>query len=332
MRHYDYFCCKQPNMLKGAYSHLNYFSKFVLLITLVLSFLLFATLFSIVILVPFYGPDVLKLLSDPDFGNPSVVAALKVMQIINMTGGLLLPAVIYFWLCTPGITKSFSLKRPFTWLLIVLSFIVIIISQPLIGWASELNSYLSLPEWLSNIEQWMKDAEKQGELITEAFLVTDSVNGLILNIFMIAVLPAFAEEILFRGALTTLFKEWSGNIHFAVVLSSAIFAGIHLQFFGFLPRFLLGMALGYLFVWSGNLWLPVVAHFANNFLSVIVEFLFRKGIIHTNAENFGMENAAWITTLSLIGVSGMLYYIYKFSLSAKQEYSLPGLTQNRADN
>jgi hypothetical protein len=73
------------------------------------------------------------------------------------------------------------------------------------------------------------------------------------------------------------------------------------------------MALGYLFFWSGSLWLPIAAHFANNFLSVLIEFLFRKGIIHTNAENFGMDNVAWLTILSVIGVTGILYLIYKLT-------------------
>jgi hypothetical protein len=92
-----------------------------------------------------------------------------------------------------------------------------------------------------------------------------------------------------------------------------------MQFYGFLPRFLLGMALGYLFFWSGSLWLPIVAHFTNNFLSVIVEFLFRKGVIHTNAENFGLDNAAWLTAISIAGVTGILYYIYTLTLKTREE-------------
>ncbi len=311
-------------MLKGAYSHMNYFGKFLLLLTLVFSFLLFSTLFGILVLVPFYGTGVINFLSSPDFSNPATINALKVMQIINSVGGLLLPAVIYLWLCTSEDTPFFRLANPFTSLSVLLSFILIIIAQPLIGWANELNSYLSLPEWLSGIEQWMKRAENQGELVTEAFLSTTSVNGLMINIFMIAVLPAFAEEILFRGALTTLLKDWSKSTHFAIFLSSFVFAAIHMQFYGFLPRFLLGMALGYLFIWSGSLWLPIAAHFANNFLSVIVEFLFRKGIIQTNAENFSMENAVWFTVLSVIGVAGLLYYIHKITVTKEVKDHGPG--------
>jgi len=301
-------------MLKGAYSHINNFSKFILLILLVFSFLLFSTLLGIIILVPFYGSGVINLLASPDYSNASVVNALKVMQILNMAGGLLIPAVIFMWLCSPGSKKYARFDKSISSFTLLLSFFLILLAQPVIGWTNELNSHLSFPEWLSFLENWMKRTELQGQHITEAFLSTASVNGLLLNIFMIAILPAIAEEILFRGAIASLLKDATKNVHLAVFLSAFIFSAIHLQFYGFLPRFLLGLVLGYLFFWSGSLWLPIVAHFTNNFLSVMVEFLFRRGYIHTNAENFGMDNAAWLTLISLICVSVILYYIHKLSI------------------
>jgi uncharacterized protein len=304
-------------MLRGTYSKLNQFSKFILLLLLVFSFLLFSSLIGILVLVPFYGGGVISMLSAPDFTDTSVITAMKVIQILNMAGGLLLPALIYLWLVSPGNANNAGFKKPALPIGVLLSAILIILAQPLIGWANELNSYLSLPDGLSFVEQWMKRAENQGEQITEAFLSTTSNTGLLVNIFMIAILPAFAEEILFRGVLANLFKDWTKNIHLAVFLSSFIFAAIHLQFYGFLPRFLLGMALGYLFFWSGSLWLPIAAHFTNNFLSVIIEFLYRKGIIHTHAENFGMDNATWWTVISIVGVTVVLYYIYKLSSRKK---------------
>ncbi len=304
-------------MLRGIYSDLNHFSKFILLIILVFSFLLFSSLLGILALVPWYGRDILNLVASPDYTNGSMVNALKAMQILNMAGGLLLPAFIYLWLCLPEDQTGIHINKPVTLLNVFLSFAVIIIAQPLIGWANELNGQLKLPDSLFAIEQWMQNAERQGEKITEAFLSTTSISGLLLNIFMIAILPAFAEELLFRGALAGLFKDWTKNTHIAVFISSLIFAAIHLQFYGFLPRFLLGMAMGYLFFWSGSLWLPIAAHFANNFLSVIIEFLFRRGIITSNAENFGMENAAWLTAFSILGVAAVFYYFYAQTVTKK---------------
>lgn len=297
-------------MLRGIYSKTSHFNKLILLTTLVLSFLLFSIVFGIVALFPFYGSSALTLITSADFSNASVVNAIKVIQIFNTAGGLLLPAIIYLWLCTPTAQKSIFLKSA-TPVIVLCGIIVVVMAQPIVGFATELNSHLSLPQWLSGVENWMKDAEYKNGLITEAFLSTTSPAGFMLNVFMIAFLPAIAEETLFRGALARLFKDWTRNVHVAVFLSSFIFAAIHMQFYGFLPRFLLGTLLGYLYFWSGSLWLPVVAHFTNNFLSVSIEFLFRKGYISTNAENFGTDNALWITIFSLVFVTGVLYFIYK---------------------
>jgi len=302
-------------MLKGAYAHLSPSGRLLLLIVIVFSFLLFSTLIGILALVPWYGSGVINMLSIPDLSNPGVIAAFKVLQIINMAGGLLLPALVYLWLCDPGSGKFAGLTQPAPLIAVGLSIAVILIAQPVIGWTSEINSHLSLPEWLSFLETRMKSAEIQNAKITEAFLSTTSAKGLIVNIFMIAILPAFSEEILFRGVLAELFRKWTKSIHLAVFISSFIFAAIHMQFYGFLPRFLLGMALGYLFFWSGSLWLPIAAHFANNFLSVIVEFLFRKGIIQTNAENLGLSSTPLVIALSIVMITGVFYYLYKITSS-----------------
>ncbi len=296
-------------MLKGAYSHLNPVSKLLLLIILVFSFLLFSLLLGILVLVPFFGSGVIGLIAAPDFGDPAIVNALKVVQMLNTAGGLLLPAILFMWLCNRPDSGSMYRFPNIPWL-IAASAALIVVAQPVVGLANELNSHLALPGWLSDVETWMKDKENINAQVTDAFLSTTSSMGFLVNVLMIAILPALAEEILFRGALAGLLKDWTKNVHAAVLISSLVFAAIHLQFYGFLPRFLLGMLLGYLFFWSGSIWLPVTAHFTNNFLSVFIEFLFRKGYIHTNAENFGTNNAAWFTLLSITLISAIIYFIY----------------------
>jgi hypothetical protein len=296
-------------MLKGSYSHLNPVSKLLLLIILVFSFLLFSLLLGILVLVPFFGSGVISLIAAPDFADPTIVNALKVVQMLNTTGGLLLPAILFMWLCNRPDSGSIY-KHPHIPWLIVASAVLIIVAQPVVGLANELNSHLALPGWLSDVETWMKDKENINAQVTEAFLSTVSASGFLINVLMIAILPALAEEILFRGALAGLLKDWTKNMHAAVLISSLVFAAIHLQFYGFLPRFLLGVVLGYLFFWSGSIWLPVAAHFTNNFLSVFIEFLYRKGYIHTNAEDFGANNAAWLTLLSITAISAIMYFIY----------------------
>jgi membrane protease YdiL (CAAX protease family) len=110
---------------------------------------------------------------------------------------------------------------------IVIVIAVIYFSEPLINWLSELNSRLVLPQGLSSIQKWMEQSEEQANKITDAFLKTGSISGLLFNLFMIGLLPALGEELLFRGVVQQLIKKWSGNAHTAIWISAALFSALH---------------------------------------------------------------------------------------------------------
>jgi membrane protease YdiL (CAAX protease family) len=122
----------------------------------------------------------------------------------------------------------------------------------------------------------MKDTEEYAGEITERFLAVSTIQGFLVNLFMIALIPAVGEEFLFRGVLQKIFIEWTKNIHWGIIISALLFSTFHLQFYGFLPRLMLGIFFGYLFVWSGSLWLPVLAHFFNNSVAVFFYFIAGK--------------------------------------------------------
>ena len=87
---------------------------------------------------------------------------------------------------------------------------------------------------------------------------------------VIALLPAFSEELFFRGALLPLLRRVTGSWHWAVFISAAIFSAIHLELTGFLPRLIIGIILGYVFVITKSLWASTLIHFINNALVVFV--------------------------------------------------------------
>jgi membrane protease YdiL (CAAX protease family) len=151
----------------------------------------------------------------------------------------------------------------------------------------EINLKLSLPQAFSGIEEWMRRAEEGAELVTKMFLGVSTWQALLFNIFMIAIIPAIGEEFIFRGILLKLLRQWFGSVHAAVWLSAFLFSAMHMQFFGFLPRLFLGLVLGYMFVWSGNIWVPVFAHFFNNAAAVIIYFLHYNERINIEIEKFG---------------------------------------------
>ena len=193
--------------------------------------------------------------------------------------------------------------------------LLIVMVNPFINFHGGINSAMHFPEWLSGMEDWMWNAEETAGTLTEAFLKAEGIGGLLFNLFLIAVLPALGEELLFRGLIQRILTDLTKNIHWGIWLSAALFSALHLQFFGFVPRMVLGAMFGYLLVWSGSLWLPILAHFLNNAMAVIALYLIDKGRISPDVENFGNGPEYWYyvlpSLLFALLVMGSIRHQYK---------------------
>jgi membrane protease YdiL (CAAX protease family) len=143
---------------------------------------------------------------------------------------------------------------------------------------------------------------------------------------MIAVLAAVGDELIFRGLLQRLFQEWTRNVHLAVIISALIFSAFHLQFYGFFGRFVLGLILGYLFVWTGSLWVPIVVHFFNNAMAVIISFLDSRGVVDADLESFGTSgNYMVIIGSFVLMIFTLLLIRYHENRIAERTKKDPGL-------
>jgi membrane protease YdiL (CAAX protease family) len=116
---------------------------------------------------------------------------------------------------------------------------------------------------------------------------------------------------LFRGLLQRLLKEWLGNIHFAIFMAAFLFSAMHMQFYGFFPRMLLGIMFGYLFYWSGSLWVPICAHFINNGSAVIFSYLGQRGLLSGNYEDFGATENVFLILMSGLIIPVLFFFIYR---------------------
>jgi len=155
-------------------------------------------------------------------------------------------------------------------LVVIMTFCVFVIT----GFTGEINALLDLPEWLSGLEEWIMKMEDDSEQLMEKLMVVKTFPSLLLNIFMIAILPAIGEEVLFRGVLQKIFVRLFKSGHLAVWFTAILFSALHLEFLGFLPRLVLGLVFGYLYLWSGKLWLSILAHFVNNAVPTIAAFIY----------------------------------------------------------
>jgi uncharacterized protein len=155
---------------------------------------------------------------------------------------------------------------------IILVVLLALAMIPVTMYTGILNSKMVLPERLAWAEEWIRSKEDTASSLTSLFIKSSGRWELLLNIIIMALLPSLAEEIIFRGVLQRIFCGLFRSFHVGIWVTAIIFSSIHLQFYGFIPRLILGLSFGYLFYWSGNLWLPVTAHFINNLVPVLIAY------------------------------------------------------------
>lgn len=181
-----------------------------------------------------------------------------------------------------------------------MAIVLFVVFMPFLNSCIALNAEMQLPEYLKGVEDWMRASEEQAEQLTLAFLKMDSFADFLFNVFLIGILPALGEELIFRGILQRTLSEGTRNHHLGIWLSAALFSAIHVQFFGFLPRLLLGAYFGYLFYYSANLWLPIFAHFVNNTSALILVYVMGNERVEKEVDSIGAsEGNSWIAWLSL---------------------------------
>ena len=299
---------------QGIWEQNTPYSKLLITVGIVLISTITFTLLSSAFAVLFLNVsinDLQSLLTDPD--NPNYLPALRLVQTFSSIGTFIIPPLMLAYLFSQRIGEYLMLDKKIYVTDVLLVLTAMFASVPLINYLVELNENMSLPSFLGGLEEWMKEKEEVAAEITEKFLDVKSVSGLLLNIIIIALIPALGEELLFRGILQRIFTEWTKNVLAGILLSSVLFSALHLQFYGFLPRMLLGVLLGYMLAWSGSLWLPIAAHFINNAAAVVMIYLYRNGSISIDPDKVGAggELELMIGTLFFIAALWLLYRKYR---------------------
>jgi len=287
------------------------FTRLLFAILLIISSFAVTFFLGMVMASPLFGvgmKDILSALSD--FENPVTLKLLKYFQVIQSFGLFIFPSLLAGYFFERSSKRYLCLDKPSKWLIYLLTLVLMLASLPLINWMVSVNDMMKLPEFLRGMEEWMKATEKEAAKLTEAFMQMPTVGSFLFNMLMIAVLPAIGEEFMFRGLIQRLLKEWLGNIHVAILIAALLFSAMHMQFYGFLPRLMLGIVFGYLFYWTGSLWIPIFAHFIQNGLVVTVTYLGQQGIIGGDYENFGSTGNILVILVSLI-ISAFILYILR---------------------
>ncbi|GAB3495667.1 hypothetical protein GCM10027341_13320 [Spirosoma knui] len=271
-------------------------------------------LFGIFIILKGFGPTEAQAYLIELAEKPTAVAngwyELMALQAINHLGTFLLPSLLYWYAIEHRTWQQFS-ARP-TWAVagIGLVGLIVIAFMPFDGLIIEWNQGIHLPQTLAPLEQWIRDKEKSLEGVTKYLTTFNTLDRLLLAIVVIAIIPGIGEEVLFRGILQRNLSYWTGNVHVGIWLAAALFSAIHVQFLGFFPRMLLGALFGYLYLWSGNIWVPILAHFVNNGFTVLMVYLYQRKLTTMDVERTESVSAA-AALASLALTVGLLYYFKK---------------------
>lgn len=199
-------------------------------------------------------------------------------------------------------------SNPWLWGLTVLSIFFIL---PLMELSVKLNESLQLPAALSQMQIWMEQKQAEAEQTMNLFFSDTSYWGLLINLLVMAAIAAVGEELLFRGCLQNILTRWFSNVHVAIWVTAVIFSAVHLQFFGFLPRMLLGALFGYLLFWGKSIWFPILAHFVNNALVTVVAFVLARQGKSLNSLDYADQFPIAMYILSVIMMGLLLLQFRK---------------------
>lgn len=196
------------------------------------------------------------------------------------------------------------------------------------------NQEMRLPEFLSDFEEWSRNLENLAEEQTKGLLSSTALLPTALNILVIGILTGIGEEFFFRGALQR-GLNWCGiNPQIAIWTSAFIFSAVHFQFYGFVPRLLLGAFFGYLYWWSGNIWVNSFAHALNNSLVIISTWCMNKGILSEEFDMVGVANGGIPTAalISVITVAVIIWFLYQRGLLKGQKAISQEISSKTIDN
>ena len=235
-----------------------------------------------------------------NLSNYSYVNYLKAIQLLSGLGLFIIPILLYSYVTSYNLNFRNQINRQNLLLVLAIMFLI----PPFISLLLEWNMQIPVPDFLIFLNN-------DSEPIVRAFLRMNSFFDLAYNLFIIAIIPAIGEELFFRGYLQKQLSNLFNNIHLSILLTAFLFSAVHLHFHGLLPRFVLGILLGYLLYWSKNLWIPIIAHFVNNALAVILSYKAIK-IESGPYALFSEEKVSHMSaTFSFIAVALLLSLFYK---------------------
>lgn len=254
-----------------------------------------------------YGFSVSEVLSLGTYDDARYVAASKLIQILGSVGTFIVPAFLFSYLFEGNLFSYYRFDNPTRMVPMLLVVLMMVSVIPFINYMAELNLRMEIP--FRALDQMLRSLENTAEEMMMAFTATSSIGGLLLNLLMIGVIAAVGEELIFRGLIQRLLTQMLKNTHLAILITALFFSAFHFQFFSFLPRFILGIIMGYLMYYGRSIWYPILAHFVNNAMGVIYYYFYSKGSADDMLEDIGTS-----TLIPVAAVVSLVLFLFCYLL------------------
>lgn len=246
----------------------NNFSEPILVIIIFITSFFFGQLFSFLIaetLSPGIAADIDKV----TFDNRFQINVLRSIQAISSIFTFIVPSLIIGKILSSNKENYLKINKTPKILYYIIIPIFMIVLMPALNLIIMWNENFKLPQYLSSFEESLKQMEISSQKMITLIISGNTSFDFLISIIIVAIIPAIGEEFLFRGVIQQQLHSLFKNIHIAIIISSFIFSAIHFQFYGFVPRMILGIIFGYIFYYSDSIWPAIFAHFFNNASALI---------------------------------------------------------------
>ena len=231
-----------------------------------------------------------------------VKASIAIQIVIQDALVFILPAYIAARFATSRPMRFVMADKAPSWRAVVFTVLLLLLVTPGLNYIVYLNESLTLPESMSALEQWMRVTEENARAVTDTLLDNNTLAAMAGCVLLVGLLTGFSEELFFRGALQGIFNAHRVNVHVSIWFVALVFSVLHFQFFGFVPRLLLGAMFGYLVYWSRSLWTSVIAHTLNNSVVVVSTYLISCGCLSTDIDSIGVPADGEFPALAVISL------------------------------
>lgn len=250
-----------------------------------------------------------------DSTNPQMILFIRGMLIIQFLGLFVVPCLLWGYFADPRPADYLGLKPPHHALYWVLGIGALLVSIPFVEYTGILNQKM-IPS--GETQRWMKSMEEEAAKQVQFMLSKHTPKELLLNLVFISLFAGIGEELFFRGVLQRLFIRITRNPWAGIILTALIFSAFHLQFFGFLPRFFLGVLLGAIYWYSGSLWTAMTAHFLYDGLIIVMAYFKPDMIKDPNAT---ITDPAQMGIMALISAGLTLLVVWQLIRRSRTSYA-----------